>query len=73
MPIPRVVTFKDAAQRFPERPETMDALVRYLWLEANFPGLNDRFVGGTPVWKIGKMYGLPTIKARTLIDWLNGV
>lgn len=51
----------------------MDALVRYLWLEANFPGLNDRFVGGTPVWKIGKMYGLPTIKARTLIDWLNGV
>jgi len=71
VPIPKVVTFAQGAVRYPNRPDTEDALERYLWLEANFPGLNDRYIGGTPVWKIGRMYGLATVKARTLINWLN--
>jgi len=67
-----LITKEQAQERLRSRPVGANGYDRFLWLEANFPGFNDRYIGGSKLWKIGAQYGLTAPEVTELAAWMDG-
>ena len=72
MPTFKAMVTKEQAQvRLKGRTNGANAFDRLQWLQLNFPGFTDRYIGGSTLDDIGAWYGLTSEEVNEMVSWVD--